>query len=69
MATPFNPAFHEFMFLEGATHKRIEEHWEDAGDAENGPQLEGFMAHDLYTLDGIDYAVFENGKTDRAQSC
>jgi hypothetical protein len=57
----FNPAFHAFMIGEGATHERIKEHWEDAGDAENGPELDGYQAHDLYTLDDIWYVIFEDG--------
>ncbi len=48
----------------GAEHQRIAALWEDTGDAENGPDLSGCQAHDYYLLDGIEYAVFEDGTTD-----
>lgn len=62
----FNPAFHAFMIQQGASHQRVEANWEDVGDPENGPKLEGYPAYDMYNLDGTDYAMFENGVVDRA---
>lgn len=64
-AKAFNPAFHAFMMMLGATHERLPKHWEDTGDAENGPELSGFASHDIYELDGVEYVVFEDGSTDR----
>lgn len=62
----FNPAFHAFMMtFKDATHERIEADWEDTGDAENGPELTGHPAFDLYVLDGIEYIVDEHGRADR----
>lgn len=66
--SPYNLVFHEFMLREGATHERMKEHWEDVGDAENGPDLDGYAGHDLYELDSVLYAVFEDGKVDRCSA-
>lgn len=62
----FNLAFHDFMRSIGAKHTFFEASWEDVGDAENGPELSGHGAYDAYVLDGIEYAVSEDGTVDRA---
>ncbi len=57
----FNPAFHAFMMaFPNAKHERHDQCWEDTGDAENGPQLSGHPAFDLYTLDGFEYMVTDD---------
>ncbi len=59
---PFNPMFHAFMrSIDGATHQRVHACWEDTGDAENGPELTGHPDFDLYTLDGFEYMVTDDG--------
>lgn len=60
----FNLAFHDFMLSLGAEHERIEEHWEDVGDAENGPELSGHPAFDVYRDADTVYVVDENGRAD-----
>lgn len=62
----FNPALHHFMMNEGAHHERIREYWEDIGTPESGPELDGYQALDLYTLDGIHYAAFADGTVERS---
>ncbi len=64
----FNPAFHAFMMEQGATHEHLEDCFEDIGDAENGPKLAGHPALDVYTLDGIDYAVGADGIVERSET-
>ncbi len=65
-AEAFNPAFHAFIMMHAdATYARIEASWEDVGDAENGPKLEGNPAFDLYTLDDVEYVMDEQGRADR----
>lgn len=63
---PFNLALHDFMISNGATYTRLAESFEDVGDAENGPELAGHPALDVYVLDDIDYAIDEKGIVDRA---
>lgn len=62
MDHPFNLALHEMMLARGASYIRIEAHWEDVGDPENGPRLDGWPATDLYTDDTHDYHSDENGR-------
>jgi hypothetical protein len=60
---PFNPAADEMLRALGYTRQRIEADWEDAGDAENGPDLHGHPAFDEYT-DGTCFVyVGEDGDT------
>jgi len=47
----------------GRYHIHFEAWWEDTGGPDNGPDLVGCMAHDHYLLDGVEYAVFEDGTT------
>lgn len=62
---PFNLAFHDFMIFCGADYERRPEYWEDTGDAESGPSLDGYLVHDIYMLDDEEYVIFEDGSTDR----
>ena len=62
---PFNPALHAHLTSLGYVRSRHEASWEDVGDAENGPELDGGPAYDEYT--GPDEYVFtsESGVLDR----
>jgi len=65
---PFNLAFDAFMNANDSQRTRIPASWEDTGDAENGPHLTGCAAHDLYLLDDVEYAVFEDGTAERCET-
>lgn len=64
-AEPFNIALHDHLISLGYRRERVEASWEDVGDAENGPKLEGGPAFDCYT--GADEYVYasEIGVLDR----
>lgn len=44
----FNQDIHDNLLDHGFRHNRVEESWEECGDAENGPQLDGGPAYDEY---------------------
>lgn len=53
---PFNLALHEHMMALGYSWTHQPATWEESGDAENGPCLDGCPAYDEYT--GIDEYVY-----------
>ena len=65
MAIPFNLALDEFLVGLGYVRTRQEAEWEDVGNAETGPMVEGSPAYDEYC--GADEYVFasESGLVDR----
>lgn len=56
--TPFHAAAHAWLIANGYTHKRMDAEWEDTGDAESGPRLDGHPAFDEYTSD-TDYVIID----------
>lgn len=65
MTAPFCPALHEMMLARGADYERIEGHWEETGDPENGPGgLSGWPTTDQYIDADRIYYVTEDGRFD-----
>jgi hypothetical protein len=63
MSNPYNLALHEHLLSLGFKYEgRVEAHWEDDGDPENGPHLSGWPAHDQYTGPNDLFFVDENGR-------
>ncbi len=46
--TPFNLSLHDHLMTLGFTHERVENSFEDIGEAESGPELSGGPAYDVY---------------------
>jgi len=61
--TPFNEVAHCHLMSLGYEHTRIEATWEDTGDAENGPHLDGGPTFDQYTAADHYVYIDENGCT------
>ena len=60
---PFNLAAHEVLVAAGYSYSRVEADWYDAGDAENGPMLQGGPAYDLYEDANSHVVVGEDGNS------
>ena len=62
---PFTPAIEAQLVAEGYKVTHIPAHWEDDGDAENGPHLTGHEAYDEWVRENADgtadYAVMYDG--------
>jgi len=59
----FDPA--PLLTLAGYTCTHVPEHWEDIGDCENGPKIDGCEAHDLWTIrrgDTVEVIIVVDGK-------
>jgi hypothetical protein len=58
---PYNQVAHDFLLEQGYTHHHEKATWEEVGDAENGPKVDGGPACDVYG-DKKDYVIVdENG--------
>jgi len=63
-AQPFNLALHSHLTALGYVRTRHPEYWEDTGDAESGPDLDGYQEHDAYVGDDDMFVVFADGTID-----
>ena len=59
----FNTAAHAALIAAGYVHERHDADWQDTGDAENGPELSGGPAFDLYTDADSVVMISESGET------
>ena len=65
MTKPFNIALHEHLTSLGYNHTRHASSWQDIGDADNGPCLDGGPAYDEYAGDDEYIFASEDGVLDR----
>jgi hypothetical protein len=60
---PYDLAAHAALTAAGYTYERVEAEWCETGDAENGPDMDGHPAFDLYTDANSTVMVSEIGCT------
>jgi len=49
--SPYNLVAHDFWINQGFLYDHISPEWEDVGDAENGPSVNGHCGYDTYSID------------------
>ncbi len=62
---PYNTFAHNALLQSGYTHEHHNATWEDVGDAENGPKLDGGPACDVYASETEYVVIDEDGSATR----